>query len=469
MITKLLSPLTFCFPRAKLRQQTAAVTVPGQVRNRSVLPMKSVSNEESYRPLGPDTAHEAPVARTGHISHLGTASRPVEPAHAAILHRAVTGGDRDAVQLLLSAGVDPNACHEGDDPPLLIALHSRHKYASDIAYLLVKAGANIKVECARNARTPLMHAIARQWASVIEILLERPEVQIHEVNSLGQSAYRLAGQLAVDASGGHAFEMLNRHDHALVRDASACGVRSEQGTNVSAALLHRAVTRGQLQAVKYLLQAKVDPNGCYGSNDPPVLLAANSTHECAPDILALLLQAGANPNTASAVGRTTPLIHAIRQGSVGMVKVLLNHPEINIHQADASGVSAYQHSVRMLPADAREEISDLLGEHRYNHSLKGVDEWVSAAMLGGLDSLITLKRLYALYGSAIVDAIGFTSRTALWEAANHGHVDVVKQLLDWGADPAFHNGDGITAVDQARRFNADDVVAAFEDHTQPVP
>ena len=230
------------------------------------------------------------------------------------------------------------------------------------------------------------------------------------------------------------------------------------------ARLAAAVRAGNYELVRDLLKADIDPNVCHGKNDPPVLLAARSTHRSAPDILALLLQAGANPNTASAVDRTTPLIYAIRQGSVGMVKVLLSQPGINIHQADASGQSAYQYPIRMISADARAEISELLGAHRYNSSHEAADEWISAAMLGGVDDRSTLKRLYATYGSAIVDAIGYTSRTALWEAANHGHVDVVEQLLDWGADPAFHSGDGNTAVDQARRSNADDIVAAFEAH-----
>jgi len=59
-------------------------------------------------------------------------------------------------------------------------------------------------------------------------------------------------------------------------------------------------------------------------------------------------------------------------------------------------------------------------------------------------------------GAGVADLSPLDRKTALFRAAAFGHADVVRVLLDRGADPATHGGDGKTALDVVIEARADE-------------
>ncbi len=84
--------------------------------------------------------------------------------------------------------------------------------------------------------------------------------------------------------------------------------------------LFRAITTGNIEAVRKLLAAGEDPNECYGADEEPALLVA--AVEKREEIVHLLLQAGANPNHGDMCGYT-PLMAAVCADAVHIVELLL--------------------------------------------------------------------------------------------------------------------------------------------------
>jgi ankyrin repeat protein len=63
-----------------------------------------------------------------------------------------------------------------------------------------------------------------------------------------------------------------------------------------------------------------------------------------------------------------------------------------------------------------------------------------------------------LENHAYVDATSPNGSTPLMLSAKYGTIDVVKLLLDAGADPNLKNAIGLTAIDFAMQVQRDDIV-----------
>ena len=59
-------------------------------------------------------------------------------------------------------------------------------------------------------------------------------------------------------------------------------------------------------------------------------------------------------------------------------------------------------------------------------------------------------------GAGVADLSPLDRKTALFRAAAFGHADIVRVLLDKGADPATRGGDGKTALDVVIEARADE-------------
>ena len=90
-------------------------------------------------------------------------------------------------------------------------------------------------------------------------------------------------------------------------------------------LLHYAAGAGCPEIVKLLLSIGVDPNVLDSGNHSPLYRVAN---ECAadtgPEVVRMLVQAGAEVNLCFGVTRATPLHMAARRGYVGVAQALLD-------------------------------------------------------------------------------------------------------------------------------------------------
>ena len=83
--------------------------------------------------------------------------------------------------------------------------------------------------------------------------------------------------------------------------------------------------------------------------------------------------------------------------------------------------------------------------------------WAASA---GRDTETVRALLRAGSDPNVPDRKGFTP---LMYAARHGPVESVRELLERGANPAAHSGDGQTVADIARQMGRDDVLAVLKE------
>jgi len=215
---------------------------------------------------------------------------------ATALHYAVRAGHKAMVELLLAHGSDPNAQDKAGSSPLSIAAARGFRAVAE-TLLDHKADPNLKD---RGGRTPLFAAVEASRADLVELLLSRgadPTVQ----DGLGWTALHEA---------------------------------AERGLERATALLLAGHTN--LLEVKTL--AGRNPQEPAG--ETPLAVAVRW---CQPQIAALLLKAGANPNVK--VGGQPLLSRAIEHLDLPMLKLLLAHkPDLEAVD-DNSGYTPLQLAV----------------------------------------------------------------------------------------------------------------------------
>ena len=132
-------------------------------------------------------------------------------------------------------------------------------------------------------------------------------------------------------------------------------------------------------------------------------------------------------------GGNTALIIASESGHSGIVKVLLQCGA-NVDRKNSSGWTALMKASEK--GDSKLEIIDLLLRHGAQVDLQS-DEGYTALMLAARHGQTKLATKLVRECGAIVDlkqTDWYPSRTALMEASESGCVDIVKVLLEHGAD-----------------------------------
>jgi cytohesin len=251
-----------------------------------------------------------------------------------------------------------------------------------------------------------------------------------------------------------------------------------------------AAASGSPEIVKLFLAAKADPNG--GKLDAPLLAAIHARDAVSVE---LLLQAGASPNSKGeddwqpsvlgAYGRPvgrgweTPISLAVSSGQLPMVKLLLkSKADPNDSQTDGQSVLFHANSDTNLltalldaggKADARRwDGWTLLDGAVANTNLTAVQLLLkfkanpNDSQIDGRSILFRAlpdtKMLEALLDAgASVDPVSpdETEWTPLGAAANQSNVPAMEILLKHGANPNFHNRNGVTPLHRAAYVRAD--------------
>ena len=184
------------------------------------------------------------------------------------------------------------------------------------------------------------------------------------------------------------------------------------------AALSAPLSTGDVTGVRLLLGAGADPNlpfeaellGESHEGTPPVPpLSAAIALECEPAIIALLLDHGADPSTPGPDGRT-PYQAAVRTGQA--------------------------------------QLAALLAEHGADTALTSADRFLSACRQG---SRAEAEQILAA-DPGLPARLAAEDHRALIEAADHGHTEAVRLMLDLGFPPdvrASRDGDGATALHAA--------------------
>ena len=154
----------------------------------------------------------------------------------------------------------------------------------------------------------------------------------------------------------------------------------------------------------------------------------------AADVVAVLLKAGAGVSVAQPGGRT-PLMLAAAGGSGGLVRLLLEHGA-DPKQLDPKG----WHPLGIAVWNGRKEAAEVLVAQASGAEL---DE---SLMLAALRGDVALTDLLLRRGASVMARDG-EGRTALMLAARDGHGEVVRILLDNGANRfTLHPGTRRTAA-----------------------
>jgi ankyrin repeat protein len=358
---------------------------------------------------------------------------------------AAGNGDKGRVSVLLDEGVEPTTLDGYGNSALSSAAENGHldivqqfiplvdidqqntdgftalhKAASSnhpqVVQTLLQAGANPNIRSYGPRNAALHNAAAKGYTSVVQVLLNHQgkiKTDIDLRNEEGLTALNRAA--------------LANHPQVvqMLLEAGADPNVPTYGPRNTA--LHNAALKGYTSVVQVLLnhQGKVKTNIDADNRDGLTALHLAATSE-QPQVVKMLLDAGADPNVPTYDYRNTALHSASAKGYTPVVQVLVDHPGKN-----KTNINAINHD--RLTALNRASIN------------------------GHIDTVDLLLRKRANY--ELRDNRG---HSPLANAVYYNHLSVVKRLLAAGADPASENNRYQTPLSRARQLRRNDLIPYLE-------
>src|SRR5580704_2523209 len=219
--------------------------------------------------------------------------------------------------------------------------------------------------------------------------------------------------------------------------------------------LFTAVRDDNVAAAKMALAKHATPNALTPDGSAVLAWAADRAD---PDMVGLLLKAGAKPNAGEGA---VPLIMACENGSDAIVSQLLDaHADVKpvrpdgvtaLHLCAAHGTA--KNVSRMIDAGASVEAMNSDGQ----------TPLMFAASAGNADTIAVL-----LQHHANINAAAKSGFTPLFFAAKGGNAKVVQTLLAAGADNSYVAPDGTTALHLALYDNDVAVATVLVEHGAPL-
>jgi len=312
------------------------------------------------------------------------------------LYFAASNGSAAIVKALLDAGADPNAADASKETALMTATRSG---STDSLKALLQHGASVNAKDAVTEQTALMWAVRANHPEEVQLLLEFG-AQVNAKTRAGKTpAVRPPG-----AGGGS-------HGVGIVR--SGWPERGFQGETPGAmSPLLYATRDGRLDIARMLVAAKADVNQADTNGISPLLMAITNNHL---DVASYLLEKGAAPNAADWWGRT-PLWATIEMRD-------RDYGRNNEHEIDRPAAMALIRALLDRGANVNARTREVPPIRRFITPL-GDLSWVD-----------------------------FTGQTPFLRAALAGDMDVMKLLLEKGADPNIATAAGTTALMAAAGAN----------------
>ncbi|KAL4819567.1 ankyrin repeat-containing domain protein [Aspergillus spinulosporus] len=394
------------------------------------------------------------------------------------LHYAARNGHEELVQWLLQHNVRPDEQNYFDHTPLFCAASSG--YAGVVKKLLdfdreqtgiymAKPSRNedgmsnldeyddcilqniegisliqVDAEDARE-RTPLAMAVQRGYLKTVEELMGRIELDVNRRNA---EEYDMS-PLATAASKGYEelFRLILSHPsvHKDIRDSSGHGI------------LKHAAAGGNVNIVREVLKwPNVDVNLRGADDSTPIMWAALYGHE---SVVRILIDEGAAVNLYSSqlhlqlmrllgpeseevapsiellnamTGRTAVLVGssaldaAAHGGHVGTVKVLIEHPDVELEQYDLDNRTPFANAALTGHAGVVKLLLERgAAPNEYSRDMTGSTPLILAARAGNEDVIKVLLE----HSDDPLNCTDSEGYTALVHAAKVGHKGVVEMLL----------------------------------------
>ena len=312
------------------------------------------------------------------------------------LYFAAANGSAPVIGKLLDAGADPNAADAQNETALMTAARAG---SLDAIKALLQKGAAVNAKDAVTGETALMWAVRSNHPEEVQLLLEYG-AEVNTATRIGATpARRPPG-----AGGGS-------HGVGIVRGGWPDRGYQDPTPGAMSALLY-AARDGRLECVKMLAAAKAQLNQADANGITPLIMALSNNHL---EAAKFLIEKGAELNSADWWGRT-PLWSAveIRDRDLG------RNGEHNVDRAAAFEI------IRML-----------------------LDR--GAAVNARTKEVPPVRRFVLPLGD--LSWVDFTGQTAFLRAALSGDIEVMRLLLDKGADPNIATEAGTTPLMAAAGVN----------------
>ncbi|MBA3815862.1 MAG: ankyrin repeat domain-containing protein [Parachlamydiaceae bacterium] len=338
-----------------------------------------------------------------------------------VLMGAALNGNKEIVKLLLEAGADPNII----DP-------SR----------MSNCELNFSDQTFKNGDTALMRASGRGHKEIVELLLNAgADVNVQDL--CGDTALILAAEHAHEDDHAETVKLLlNKGANPNIKRNTKDMVTFRSLNDWTALMC--AANNAKKEIVELLLKAEADPNIRDECGNTALILATNRDQ---PDTVRLLLKAKADPDAQNKQG-VGALIRAACNGFTDVVKELLE-VNANLNLQNRYGVTAL-----MFAADlGHKEIAELLINAKADLNIlnrngdtalilsaaKGHKE-IAELLVGAKANLNiqTKKRGWT--------ALMFAVESRYKEIIKGRHKEIIKLLLDAGADPDIKDNDGGTVI-----------------------
>ncbi|CAG2105105.1 unnamed protein product, partial [Medioppia subpectinata] len=292
----------------------------------------------------------------------------------------------------------------------------------EVVKLLLKSGANVE-DHNENGHTPLMEAASAGHVNVATILVEHgASINTHS-NEYKESALTLA------CYKGHL---------EMVRFLLEAGADQEHKTDEMHTALMEASMDGHVEVARLLLDSGAQVNMPADSFESPLTLAACGGHV---ELAMLLLERGANIEEVNDEGYT-PLMEAAREGHEEMVALLLSQgADINAQTEETQ-----ETALTLACCGGFLDVADFLIKAGADIEAGANTPLMEAAQEGHLD----LVRHLINCGSN-VNATTSSGDTALMYGCENGHTDVAELLLQAGANLEHEAEGGRTSLMKAAR------------------
>ena len=380
----------------------------------------------------------------------------INKTNATALMLACEKGKKDAIDVLLNAGANPNfADADGDTCLHYIA---RNDCCTEVVQAVISHGADVNVMNENNV-TALMIACVRGNMHVINVLLNagaNPRISDADDHTWLHEAVRGGySQVVLETMINHGADVnaTIKNNRTALMIATVHGNRKAIYVLLSAGAdpnsadadgdtcLHYAVRNGCCaEVLQAIISLGVDVNATNKRNVPALMLACEKGKKDAIDVL---LNAGANPNFADADGDTCLHYIARNDCCTEVVQAVISHgADVNV--MNENNVTALMiacgrgnmHVINvLLNAGANPRISDA-DDHT----------WLHEAVRGGY-SQVVLETM--INHGADVNATIKNNRTPVMIACENGNENVINVLLSAGADPNIADADGYTCLHDA--------------------
>ena len=322
------------------------------------------------------------------------------------LHHAAAKGYLDVVKFLVLEdewNPDKYICHEDDDKrtPLNVACKNGHL---NVVMFFVEHGAEMNYnryydDFYKYCQDPIVDAAENNHLDVVQYLIEKGADMDYSCGHEGESIYRKTPLIGA-AIGGHL---------QVVRFLLEQGVDEDNGDSEGRTALHYAAEKGHLDIMRYLLEQGADKEKTDHAGYTPLHCAADRGRF---DAVQCLLEQGAEKDKAGKWDTYTPLSLAAKNGHLDVVRLLVEKG------ADTEKVS-------------------LLDIAKHGH-------WEVVLYL------LPVQKAVCIY------EVDYNGSAILHYAADKGPLEVVRLLVEQGADKDKANNDGYTPLHRAVNKNYHD-------------